>query len=61
MEAAKVIVLTSVSRRTRNGEEDDDRKFAEERRIEYVACTRAKHQLIVAHDPRSKYRMEIPL
>jgi superfamily I DNA/RNA helicase len=61
MEASKVIVLTSVSQRTRNGEEDDEKKFAEERRIEYVACTRSKHQLILAHDPRSKYRMEVPL
>jgi len=42
-------------------EESDDAKFAEERRIEYVACTRAKHKLIVAHDPRAKYRMELPL
>jgi superfamily I DNA/RNA helicase len=61
MEASKVIVLTSVSQRTRAAEEDDDRKFAEERRIEYVACTRAKHKLILAHDPRAKYRMEVPL
>jgi ATP-dependent exoDNAse (exonuclease V) beta subunit len=61
MEASKVIVLTSISQRTRAGEEDDDKKFAEERRIEYVACTRAKHKLVLAHDPRSKYRMEVPL
>ena len=61
MEASKVVVLTSISGRTRMQEEADDQKFAEERRVEYVACTRAKHKLIVAHDPRSKYRMEIPL
>ena len=61
MEASKVIVLTSVSQRCRDAEESDDAKFAEERRIEYVACTRAKHKLILAHDPRARYRMEIPL
>jgi len=36
-------------------------RFAEERRIEYVACTRAKHELVIAHDPRERYRMEIPV
>jgi DNA helicase-2/ATP-dependent DNA helicase PcrA len=61
MEASKVIVLSSVSQRTRVAEDDDEKKFAEERRIEYVACTRAKHKLIIAHDPRSRYRMELPL
>jgi len=61
MEASKVIVLTSVGRRTRESEESDERRFAEERRIEYVACTRAKHTLVVAHDPRERYRMELPV
>ena len=60
-EASKVIVLTSVGRRTRESEESDERRFAEERRIEYVACTRAKHKLVVAHDPRERYRMELPV
>ena len=61
MEASKVIVMTGISSRCRDAEESDDTKFAEERRIEYVACTRAKHKLILAHDPRSKYRMEFSL
>ena len=61
MEASKVIVLTSISQRTRVAEEDDEKRFAEERRVEYVACTRAKHKLVLAHDPRAKYRMEVPL
>jgi len=61
MEASKVVLLTTQGYRTRMAEESDDAKFAEERRIEYVACTRAKHKLIVAHDPRAKYRMELPL
>jgi hypothetical protein len=61
MEASKVVLLTSVNWRTRASEENDPARFAEERRIEYVACTRAKHTLIVAHDPRSKNRMELPI
>jgi superfamily I DNA/RNA helicase len=61
MEASKVVLLTTQGYRTRMAEESDEAKFAEERRIEYVACTRAKHKLIVAHDPRAKYRMELPL
>ena len=61
MEASKVIVLTAVSGRCREAEETDDARFAEERRIEYVACTRAKHKLILAHDPRARHRMEVPL
>ena len=60
-EASKVILLTSVGRRIRQSEEDDPVRFAEERRIEYVACTRAKHELVIAHDPRERYRMEIPV
>jgi superfamily I DNA/RNA helicase len=61
MEASKVVLLTTQNQRTRTAEENDEAKFAEERRVEYVACTRAKHKLIVAHDPRAKYRMELPL
>lgn len=61
MEASKVVLLTSVGRRVRDSEEVDDAKHDEERRIEYVAVTRAKHKLIVAHDPRERYRMELPL
>ena len=60
-EASKVVLLTSVGRRIRQGEDDNPEKFAEERRIEYVACTRAKHELVIAHDPRERYRMEIPV
>ena len=61
MEASKVIVLSSVGYKVRAGEELEDWRFNEERRIEYVAVTRAKHKLIVAHDPREKYRMELPI
>lgn len=61
MEASKVVLLTSVGKKIRDGEEMDDARFAEERRIEYVAVTRAKHKLIVAHDPRERFRMELPV
>lgn len=61
MEASKVVLLTSVGRKIRDSEENDEARFAEERRIEYVAVTRAKHRLIVAHDPRERFRMEIPV
>lgn len=61
MEASKVVMLTSVGRRVRDSEDTSDKQHDEERRIEYVAVTRAKHKLIVAHDPRERYRMELPL
>lgn len=61
MEGSKVVLLTNIGRRIRESEDSDPTRFAEERRIEYVAVTRARHQLIVAHDPRERYRMELPL
>jgi ATP-dependent exoDNAse (exonuclease V) beta subunit len=54
-------VLSSIGRRIRESEENSQERHDEERRIEYVAVTRAKHKLIVAHDPREKYRMEMPI
>ena len=60
-EADNVIVLTSVGRKIRDSEETSEARFAEERRVEYVACTRARKKLVIAHDPRERYRMELPL
>lgn len=58
-EASKVVLLSSVGKRITEGQLADDERHDEERRVEYVACTRAKHQLIVAHDPREPYRMDL--
>jgi DNA helicase-2/ATP-dependent DNA helicase PcrA len=60
-EADKVVLLTSIGRRIRDSEENDQARFDEERRIEYVGVTRARKRLVVAHDPRERYRMELPL
>ena len=60
-ESDKVVMLTNLGRRIRESEENDQSRFNEERRIEYVGVTRARKKLIIAHDPREKYRMELPL
>lgn len=60
-EADKVVVLSSVNRRTREAEEESTQRHNEERRIEYVAATRARKHLVIAHDPRSRLRMEFEL
>lgn len=60
-EADNVIVLSSKGRRIYESEQSDPERAHEERRIEYVAATRARKRLTIAHDPRERYRMEFPL
>lgn len=61
MEASKVIMLSSLGRKIWVGANEIDERWNEECRIAYVAATRAKHELVIAHDPSEKYRMELPL
>lgn len=60
-EADNVIVLSSKGRKIYESEQNDPERAYEERRIEYVAATRARKKLVIAHDPRERYRMEFPL
>jgi hypothetical protein len=61
MEADSVVILSSVGRKTRESEESNPERAYEERRIEYVAVTRARHKVVIAHDPRERFRMDLPL
>jgi hypothetical protein len=61
MEADRVVILSSVGRKTRESEEANPERAYEERRIEYVAVTRARHKVVVAHDPRERFRMDLPI
>ena len=60
MEADDVILCASTSRRTEEAQEDCPDAFDEECRIEYVAVTRARQNLIVC-DTDDLFRMELPL
>lgn len=60
-EADKVVIMSAVGRRVRMSEDMSPERFNEERRIEYVAATRARKHVVVAHDPRERYRMEYEL
>lgn len=58
-EADNVLLLTSTTRQVVKGQETQS-GFNEERRVEYVAVTRARKRLLIADDPRAPFRMEVP-
>lgn len=58
-EADHVLWLTTLTNQIRKGRQDqavDD----EERRLGYVAVTRARKRLIIAQEPNASYRFEVP-
>lgn len=57
-EAEKVVVLSSLGKKSYMAARNDVEVNDEECRVKYVAVTRAKRQLILAHDRRERYRME---
>lgn len=57
-EADNVLWLTTLTNQVRKGREDQE-VDDEERRLAYVAVTRARHRLVVAVEPNA-YRFEVP-
>jgi len=60
-EAEKVVVLTSLGKKFYTAAQNDIEVNEEECRVKYVAVTRAKRHLILAHDRRERYRMEFQI
>jgi superfamily I DNA/RNA helicase len=58
-EADNVLLLTATTKQVAKSQESQA-GFDEERRVEYVAVTRARQRLILAADRRAKHRMRIP-
>lgn len=58
MEASTVILSTTTSRKVFESQSVDRNAFDEERRVEYVGVTRAKHRLVISDDG-SDYRMSL--
>jgi superfamily I DNA/RNA helicase len=61
LEASKVVYITSKGKRIAESESMSRDRWSEERRIEYVAVTRAKHSLVVLTDPDDRVSTELPL
>ena len=59
LEASNVIMNTTITHQVKKSQETAE-GFDEERRVEYVGATRAKHRLIIANDSQKFLRMDIP-
>jgi superfamily I DNA/RNA helicase len=59
-EASNVLLLTTVTPQVTRGDQPQTAGGDEERRVEYVAVTRARERLLIASDKRANYQMNLP-
>lgn len=59
MEADNVALVSTTSANVDRQQDSSEEAFNEERRVEYVAVTRARKRLLILNDPRRSHRMRI--